>query len=80
MSQQKPCAVCTVCGRVSHSFNLINGPCGHTVGGKRCRGVNRSRLNTDDWAECGVCTGSGTADGSRCLRCDGVGWIDVRPR
>ncbi len=80
MSQQKPCAVCTDCGHVSYSLNLINGPCGRTVGGKRCRGVNGSRLNTDDWAECDGCAGSGCANGSRCVRCDGAGWMDIRPR
>jgi hypothetical protein len=31
MRQQKPCAVCTVCGHVSYSLNLINGPCGRMV-------------------------------------------------
>lgn len=58
MRQQKPCAVCTVCGQVSYSLNLINGPCGWTVGGRRCRGVNGSRLNTGDWAECEGCSGT----------------------
>ena len=80
MRQQKPCAVCTVCGHVSYSLNLINGPCGRAVGGKRCRGVNGSRLNTNDWAECDKCAGTGHATGSRCVRCEGAGWLDVRPR
>jgi hypothetical protein len=80
MSQQKPCAICTDCGHVSYSLNLINGPCGRSVGGKRCRGVNVSRLNTDDWAECDECAGSGSANGSRCVRCEGAGWVDVRAR
>lgn len=78
MSQEKPCAVCTKCGAVTYALNLINGPCGRTVGGKRCRGVNGSRLNATDWAECDVCAGSGRISESRCHRCDGVGWLDVR--
>lgn len=77
MNQPRPCAVCTRCGRVSYSMNLINGPCGHMVGGKRCRGVNGSRLNTDDWAECENCAGSGRTDESQCANCAGRGWIEM---
>ena len=78
MTQQKPCAVCTKCGAASYSANLINAACARMVGSKRCRGVNGSRLNTDDWAECDQCAGDGRVTGSRCERCEGVGWIDVR--
>ena len=54
-------------------------PCGRrNADGKLCRGVNRSRLNTIDWAECEGCAGSGRVSGLRCERCEGVGWIDVR--
>jgi hypothetical protein len=75
-TQQKPCAVSTKCGAVSYGINQINGP--GNADGKLCRGLNRSRLNTTDWAECDGCAGSGRVSGLRCERCDGVGWIDVR--
>jgi DnaJ-class molecular chaperone len=79
VSREKPVAVCTVCGAVSYGLNLY-GPCGRMVGGKRCRGVKRSRLNEADWAQCEACGGSGRVTGSKCETCDGVGWKDVRER
>jgi len=80
VNRERPVAVCTACGAVSYSVNLTNGKCGRIVGGKRCRGTNRSRLNETDWARCEACAGSGCVAGSRCERCNGAGWIDVRGR
>jgi hypothetical protein len=56
VSQSKPVAVCSVCGTVSYNATLINGPCGRLVGGKRCRGVNGSALNENDWGFVSVCS------------------------
>ena len=76
----RPVAVCTRCGAVSYSAHLINGICGRQIGNKRCAGVNGSALNATDWNECTSCAGSGTADGKRCGRCDGSGWLFARDR
>lgn len=79
--KEKPVSVCTVCGCVGYSMNLINGKCGRRgADGKICRGVNGSMLNDNDWAACDRCAGSGLDGDSECVRCAGAGWVDVRPR
>ena len=78
MTQAQPVAVCTVCRAISYSMTGINGPCGRTVGGRRCRGVNGSALNENDWAVCDQCTGTGSVDNSRCQYCSGAGWLYIR--
>jgi DnaJ-class molecular chaperone len=78
MIREKPIAVCTKCGAMSYVGTLIGGSCGRTVGGKRCRGVNRSALNETDWAPCDRCAGSGLVLSSRCDDCRGAGWLFVR--
>ena len=78
MGQPKPVAVCTICGAVSYNPAGINERCGRMVRRKRCRGVNGSALNEDDWALCDECVGEGLSGNARCQRCDGAGWLFVR--
>ena len=79
-TRPKPVAVCTRCGAVSYSPNLINGQCGQMVAGKRCVGVNGSALNADDWKQCTACAGAGSTGATRCGQCDGAGWLYARNR
>lgn len=74
-ARPKPVAVCTRCGAVSYSANLINGQCGQMVAGKRCIGVNGSALNAEDWRQCTACEGAGSKGTTRCGHCDGAGWL-----
>jgi hypothetical protein len=79
-TKPKPVAVCTRCGAVSYTANLINGQCGQTVAGKRCVGVNGSALNPDDWKQCAACAGTGSVEETRCGHCDGTGWLYARSK
>jgi len=79
-TRPKPVAVCTRCGAVSYSPNLINGQCTETVAGKRCVGVNGSAPNADDWKQCAACAGTGSIETTRCGHCDGAGWLYVLKR
>ena len=76
--RQKPVAFCNRCGAVSYSATVINGNCGRMVGGKKCKGVNASALNENDWTECPVCKGFGTNGGKSCEPCQGSGWVATR--
>ena len=76
----RPVAVCTVCGAVSYSSNLISGLCDRRVANKRCDGINGSALRTTDWDECPECAGSGTSGATQCGQCEGSGWLCVRDR
>jgi hypothetical protein len=83
VKQKLPVAACTKCGHVSYNIAGVGATCGRMVGGKRCRGVYSSRLNVGDWVECDGCAASGfvgvvDAGGSRCVTCDGVGWLATR--
>jgi hypothetical protein len=79
-TKPKPVAVCTRCGAVSYTVNLINGQCSQTVAGKRCIGVNGSALNPDDWNQCAACAGTGSIEGTRCGHCDGTAWLYARSK
>jgi len=79
-TRPKPVAVCTRCGAVSYTPNLINGQCAQMVPGKRCVGVNGSALNADDWEQCAACAGAGSTGTDRCGQCDGAGWLYTRNR
>lgn len=74
MAKLQPVAVCTVCGKTTHSAQLINQRCGWRHGGRRCRGVYGSALRPDDWLVCDACNGDG------CHACEHVGWVFVRNR
>lgn len=75
-----PVAVCTVCGEFSYRVETINNRCAAQRGGKRCKGVYGSTMNTDDWQECPPCLGAGAVDAKPCAHCAGVGWRFVRGR
>ena len=70
----RPVARCTKCGDLTYNGGQINGNCSKRYGGKRCKGVYGSAMNTNDWAECQHCGGSG------CDACSRVGWRYVRDR
>jgi hypothetical protein len=67
-----------VCGHTSRDMGGIGQRCGQKFGGKRCKGVNSSALNTQDWEECPTCQATGREGGARCPQCDGDGWRYVR--
>jgi hypothetical protein len=67
------------CGKVGYNIQAANGPCGRNVGDKRCRGINQSALQANDWRECTVCNGEGYK-AAICEACDGAGWVFVRNR
>ena len=76
--KNKPVAVCTICGATTHNASSINTPCGNRPEGKKCRGVFGSTLAPNDWEECPSCHGLGQEGHSRCLQCDGDGWLYAR--
>jgi hypothetical protein len=82
MCDQKPqpVAVCTRCGAVSYSPDLINGQCAQVTAGKRCTGVNGSALNKADWEACPACLATGQKNERTCGQCDGAGWLYLRNR
>lgn len=75
---EKPVAVCTNCGHFIYGQAPFGGPCGlYLADRKRCRGTNRSALNSTDWAQCTYCV-DGRREGERCGVCQGSGWQYVR--
>jgi hypothetical protein len=76
----QPVTVCTRCGAVSYSPELINGQCAQVIAGKRCTGVNGSGLNKMDWEICPACEASGLQGELRCGQCDGAGWLYIGNR
>lgn len=76
----RPVAVCTRCGAVSYSPEMINGQCSQVTAGKRCTGVIGSTQNEADWEVCPTCQGTGQNGKLPCGHCDGTGWRCVRNR
>ena len=76
----QPVAVCTRCGAVSYSTEMINGQCAQVTVGKRCTGVIGSAPSKTDWEPCPACLATGHRNEKRCGRCDGAGWLYVRNR
>ncbi|HEV2194062.1 MAG TPA: hypothetical protein VGR55_00635 [Candidatus Acidoferrum sp.] len=76
----QPVAVCTRCGAVSYSTEMINGQCAQITVGKRCTGVIGSAANQADWEICPACQASGQNGKMPCGQCDGTGWLYVRNR
>lgn len=76
-----PVGVCTKCGDITYDAARINENCDRQPGGKRCKGVYGSAMNSDDWEKCGACDGLGRAGNSgSCSICQGTGWVFVRDR
>jgi hypothetical protein len=82
MREQKPqpVAVCTRCGAVSYSPEMINGQCPQVIVGKRCTGVIGSAGNKAEWEACPGCLATGTGNEKPCGQCCRVGWVYVRNR
>jgi len=81
-SNQKPqpVAVCTRCGALSYSPEMVNGQCSQVIAGKRCTGVIGSAANKADWEACPACLATGTRDEKPCGQCDGAGWLYIPNR
>jgi hypothetical protein len=79
-AREKPCAVCTVCGKYGFVMSVINERCGNRHNGKRCKGVWGSALNVGDWVECESCNGTGSSKGTPCAGCQASGWRFARRR
>ena len=75
----QPVAVCTRCGAVSYSTEMISGQCSEITVGKRCRGVIGSVAKVD-WEECPACLATGVRNEKPCGQCYGAGWLNVRNR
>ncbi len=79
MKRARPAGACLVCGYPETDLSRIEYKCSNRPsGGKRCEGSRGSRTDLTDWIECPDCGAS--ADVSRCERCYGFGWIDVRDK
>ena len=76
----QPVAVCTRCGAVSYSTEMISGQCAQVIAGKRCTGVVGSAANKADWEACPSCLATGTRNEKPCGQCYGTGWLYVRNR
>ena len=74
----QPVAVCTRCGAVSYSTEMISGQCAQVTAGKRCTGVIGGAPSKDDWEACPACQSTGQNGKTRCGQCDGAGWLYVR--
>lgn len=79
-SKPHPVAICTRCGAVSYSTEMIGGQCAQVIVGKRCTGVIGSTANKLDWEICATCQGTGQNGKLPCGQCDGTGWLYVRNR
>jgi hypothetical protein len=81
MPDQKPqpAAVCTRCGAVSYSTEMISGQCSQVTAGKRCTGVIGSVARVD-WEACPACLATGIRNEKPCGQCYGTGWLYVRNR
>lgn len=75
----QPVAICTRCGAVSYSTEMISGQCAQVTAGKRCTGVIGSVAKVD-WEECPACLATGTRNEKPCGQCDGTGWLYARNR
>jgi len=82
VAEQKPqpVAVCTRCGAVSYSTEMISGQCAQVTVGKRCTGVIGSAPSKADWEICPVCQARGKNGKFPCGKRDGAGWLYVRNR
>ena len=76
----QPAAVCTRCGAVSYSPEMINGQCLQVTAGQRCTGVIGSAKYETDWEACPACLATGTRNEKPCGQCYGTGWLYVRNR
>lgn len=74
----RPFAVCTRCGSFSYDIGQVNQRCYHRFNNRRCRGVFRSMLGSNDWEECTACGASGQGETGICLACAGKGWKNIR--
>ena len=74
----QPVAVCTRCGAMSYTLEMINGQCSQVTAGKRCTGVIGSAKYETDWQACPACLATGAAIEKPCGPCYGVGWLYVR--
>lgn len=79
-SKPQPVAICTRCGAVSYSTEMVSGQCAQVTVGKRCTGVIGSAANPLDWEACATCNGTGQNSKFPCGQCDGSGWLYVRNR
>ena len=75
-----PVAVCTKCGKTTHSVEAINQQCSARHDQKRCKCVFGSALSNGDWLECNDCHGTGRKEEKRCDSCQSDGWRYVRKR
>lgn len=73
----QPVAICTRCGAVSYSTQMISGQCSQVTAGKRCTGVIGSVAKVD-WEECPACLATGTRNEKPCGQCYGAGWLYTR--
>ena len=82
MPEQKtqPVAVCTRCGAVSYSPEMINGQCSQITAGKRCTGVIGGATKKADWEPCSACLSTGTQNEKPCGQCNAAGWLYGRNR
>jgi len=76
----QPVAICTRCGAVSYSTEMIGGQCAQVTVGKRCTGVIGSAANKIEWDMCLTCQGTGRNGKLPCGQCDGTGWLYARNR
>ena len=76
----QPVAICTRCGAVSYSTEMVGGQCAQVTVGKRCTGVIGSAANQLDWEPCPTCKGIGQNDKFPCGLCYGTGWLYIRNR
>jgi hypothetical protein len=67
-----PVAVCNRCGKASYSATLINQQCVQRINREQCKGIIKSAVGEQDWAECRACAGEG------CAECRRVGWLFLR--
>lgn len=76
----RPVGVCPRCGAVVRSFDQLRKKCARPrPSGGKCPGIIRSALAEDEWSECPSCLATGHTDDRVCGRCNGEGWIYVKP-
>jgi DnaJ-class molecular chaperone len=73
--RERPVGICARCHKPVRSFDLIGKKCEKPLPyGKKCPGVIRTAIRSQEWSECPSCLGTGLIDGVPCPHCDGEGW------
>jgi hypothetical protein len=80
LKRELPVTHCTQCGGAGYNSRVADRRCSKNIAGERCNGTNARALKQSDWEDCSNCESSGYYRNKECPRCQGVGYLFVRPK